>query len=130
MICTGFQSDRLLMNDLHWLPILAFVRYKVLLLVTKSQQGLSSKSLRELMSNPLSAHSFRPLLSADRYYLRGSWSGTSISQNQAFAVVGPALWNDTPPALWSVMLQRISPAFLRSLKTFIFTSLSRCRERL
>src|SRR6218665_3505403 len=39
--------------------------------------------------------------------------------------VGPALWNDSPPALRSVMLQRISSASLRSLKTFIFTSLSR-----
>ena len=37
----------------------------------------------------------------------------------------PALWNDSPPALRSVMLPGISSASLRSLKTFIFTSLSR-----
>ena len=49
----------------------------------------------------------------------------SLSQNRVFAVVGPALWNDTPPALPSVMLQEISPSSLRSLKTFIFTCLSR-----
>jgi len=29
-----------LINDLHWLPIVARVRYKILLLVGKSQQGL------------------------------------------------------------------------------------------
>ena len=53
------------------------------------------------------------------------WSHTSLSLNRAFAVVGPALWNDTPPALQSVMLQGISSASLRSLETFIFISLSR-----
>ena len=53
------------------------------------------------------------------------WSRTSLSQNRAFAVVGPALWNDIPPALRSVMLQGISSASLRSLKTFLFTCLSR-----
>ena len=42
---------------------------------------------------------------------------TSLSQNRAFAVVGPALRNNTSPALRSVMLQGISPASLRSLKT-------------
>ena len=40
----------------------------------------------------------------------------SLSQNWAFAVVGPALWNDTPPALQSVMLEGISPVSLHSLK--------------
>src|SRR6218665_2177977 len=45
------------------------------------------------------------------------WSRTSLFQNRAFAVVGPALCNDTPPALRSVMLQRKSGGFLRSLKT-------------
>ena len=61
----------------------------------------------------------------DRCDLLIPWSRTSLSQNWAFAVVGPALWNDCPPVLRSVMLQRISSASLRSLKTFIFTSLSR-----
>jgi len=32
-------------------------------------------------------------------------SRTSLSQNRAFAVVAPSLWNDTPPTLQSVMLQ-------------------------
>src|SRR6218665_1678242 len=50
------------------------------------------------------ARSSRPLRSADRCDLLIPWSHTSLSQNRAFAVVGPALWNDTPPALRSVML--------------------------
>src|SRR6218665_1124063 len=114
-----------MINELHWLPILARVRYKVLLLVAKSKQGLAPKYLCELMSKPPSSRSSRPLPSADRCDLLIPWSRTSLSQNRAFAVVGPALWNDSPPALRSVMLQGISSASLRCLKTFIFTSLSR-----
>src|SRR6218665_399807 len=117
-----------MIKELHWLQILARVKYnyKVLLLVAKSQQGLAPRHLhvRELISKPLSARSSRPLRSADRCDLI-PWFRTSLSQNRAFAVVGPALWNDSPPALRSVMLQGISSASLHSLKTFIFTSLSR-----
>src|SRR6218665_1049704 len=36
-----------MIDELHWLPILARVRYKVLLLVAKSQQGLAPKYLCE-----------------------------------------------------------------------------------
>ena len=106
-----------MINELHWIPILALVRYKVLLLVAKSQQGLAPKYLCELMSKPPSARSSRrcALLIAVIF----------LYQNRAFAVVGAALWNDSHPALRSVMLQRISSASPRSLKTFIFTSLSR-----
>src|SRR6218665_1352123 len=114
-----------MIKELHWLPILARVRHKVLLLVAKSQQDLASRYLCELVSKPLSARSSRPLRSADRCDLLVPWSCTSLSQNRAFAVVGPALWNDTPPALRSVTLQGISSAPLRSLKTFLFTYLSR-----
>src|SRR6218665_3381152 len=49
-----------MIDELHWLPILARVRYKVLLLVAKSQQGLAPKYLCELMSKPPSARSSRP----------------------------------------------------------------------
>src|SRR6218665_2222483 len=113
-----------MINELHWLPILARVRYKILLLVAKSQQGLAPKYMCELMmSKPPSARSSRPLRSADRCDLLIPWSRTSLSQNRAFVVVGPALLNDTPPALRSMMLQGLSFASLRSLKTFIFTSL-------
>ena len=83
-------------NDMHWPPILVRVRYKVLLLVAKPRRGLASKYLRELVSKPLSARSSRPLHSADRCDLLVLWSRTFLPLNRAFAVVGPALCNDTP----------------------------------
>ena len=71
-------------------------------MVAESQQGLAPKYLCELMPKPLSARSSRLLHSADRCDFLILWSDSSLSQNRAFAVVGPALWNNTPPALWSV----------------------------
>src|SRR6218665_2805615 len=113
-----------MIKELPWLPVLVRVRYKILFLVAKSQQGLAPKCLCELMSKPLSGRSSRPLRSVDRCDLLIPCSRTSLSQTMAFAVVGPLLWNNTPPTLRSVMLQRISSASLRSLNTFIFNSLS------
>ena len=74
--------------------------------------SIESDLLRALdvTTKPLSARSSRPLRSADRCDLLVPWPRTSLSQNRAFAVVGPALWNDTPPALRSVMLQGMSSA--------------------
>src|ERR1043165_7959903 len=84
-------------NELHWLPILARINHKVLLLVTKSQHGLAPRYLCDLMCKPLSARSSRPLRSADRLDLFVTRSRTSLTQHRAFAVVGPSLWNDLPP---------------------------------
>ena len=67
-----------LIKELHWLPVLARVRYKILLLVAKSQQGLAPKYLCDLMYKPLSARSFRPLL---LIVVIIPWSRTSLSQN-------------------------------------------------
>ena len=64
-------------NDLHWLPLSARIKYKILLLVTKSQQGLAPRYLCDLMCKPLSARSSRPLRSADRLDLFGPRSRTS-----------------------------------------------------
>src|SRR6218665_691899 len=69
----SYISDYMI-NELHWLPILARVRYKVLLLVAKSQQGLAPRYLCELMAKPLSARSSCPLRSADRCDLLMPWS--------------------------------------------------------
>ena len=105
-----------MINELHWPPILAHIRHKVLLLVAKSQLGLGQIYLSELMCKPLSARSSCPLHSADRFDLLVPWSRTSLSQH-------PSLWNDNPPAVRDMILEGLSPASLRCLKTS-FTGLS------
>src|SRR6218665_363546 len=91
-------------NGLHR-ALVSHILYKVLLLIAKFQHGQAPKYLCEFMSQPLSAHSSsHPLRSADHFDLLVPWFHSSLSQNRAFALVGPALWNDSPPALRSVML--------------------------
>src|SRR6218665_849934 len=108
---------------LPWIPILARVRYKVLLLVAKSQQGLAPKYLCELMSKPPSACPSRPLRSADRCDLLIPWSRILLYPRIGHGDCGGSC-NDSPPAPRSVMLQGILSVSLRSLKILIFTSLS------
>ena len=105
--------------------VLVHVRYKVLLLVAKSQQGLAPKYLCELMSKSLYAHSSCPLLIVVIFLYHGSVL--------LYLRIGPLLWWVLHSGMTlllhsrvqSVMLQGISSVSLHSLKTFIFTSLSR-----
>src|SRR6218665_1400749 len=95
-----------MINDLHWLPISAHVTYTLLLIVAKSQLGLALKYLCELMTKPLSARSSRPVQLADRCDDLVPLYRTALSQNRAFALMGPVLWNDSPPAFQNVMQYR------------------------
>jgi len=45
-----FHISDYMINYLHWLPILARIKYKALLLVAKLKQGLAPRYLCELMS--------------------------------------------------------------------------------
>src|SRR5688572_4204700 len=100
---------------------LSRLEYKILLLVTKSEQGLAPRYLCDFMCKPLSARSSRPLRSADWLDLFVPRSRTSLTQHRAFAGVAPSIWNDLPPAICSCILEGISPASLRCLKTFLFS---------
>src|SRR5678816_12067 len=50
---------------LHWLPITARIRYKILFLVAKAQLSSAPKYLSDHMRKPLSATASRSLRSAD-----------------------------------------------------------------
>ena len=82
---------------LHWLPITLRIRYKIVLLVSKSQLGLAPKYLSDLMRKPLSATSHRLLRSMDRMDLFVPRTRTALAQHRAFAVMGPSAWNDLAP---------------------------------
>src|SRR6218665_2765768 len=115
-----YNTIQYMVNDLHWLPISAHVTHTVLLIVAKSQLGLALKYLCEYnMSKLLSARSSRPVQLADRCDDLVPLFRTALSQNRVFALMGPALWNDSPPAFQNVMLYGISPVSLRSLKAFL-----------
>src|SRR6218665_3837434 len=92
-----------MMNDLHWLVILAHATDKDLFLAAKSQQGLAPKYLGELKSKPLSAPSTCQLRPVGHCDLLVAWSRTALSKSRTLALVSPELWNDSPLALQSMM---------------------------
>ena len=107
-------------NVLHWLPVTSRIKYKILLLVSKTQLGQAPKYLCNLMHKPLSSLSSCSLRSADRLDLFVPRSKAAMAQHRAFAIVGPSLWNDLPPAIRSKILIEIPTSSLRCLKTFLF----------
>jgi len=48
-----------------------------------------------------------------------------MAQTQAFAIIGSALWNQLPPSTRSILLTGEPNASLRSLKTVLFSWVSR-----
>lgn len=105
MICAGSQ---------FWLPL-----YTKSCFFSESQQGLSTKISLWTDVQATLCRSSQPLHFADRFDLIVPGSHTSLCQCWAFAVVGPSLWSDTRPAVWSMILQWISLASLRCMKTSI-----------
>ena len=106
-------------DELHWLPVASRIRYKILLMVSRTQQGRAPKYLCDLMCKPTSAVSLRPLRSLDRLDLFVPRARTAMAQHRAFAIVGPSSWNDLPP-LYSKILAGVSPSSARCLKIFLF----------
>src|SRR6218665_3041066 len=84
---------------LHWLPIASRIKFKVLLLVSKSQLGLAPSYLTDFMRKPMSSVSARPLRSTDRLDLFVPRVRIALAQCHAFAVTGPSSWNGLPPEL-------------------------------
>jgi hypothetical protein len=107
-------------EHLHWLPLFARIRFKVLFLTSKAFLGQAPRYLCDLVCRPLSAASDRPLRSLDRHDLLVPRTRTTTAQLRAFASVGPLLWNDLPSMTRSVILTGGTAVSARTLKTFLF----------
>src|SRR6218665_4008156 len=75
---------------LNSLPYASRIKFKVLLLVSKSQLGLAPSYLTDFMRKPMSSPSARPLRSADRLDLFVPRVRTALAQCHAFAATGPS----------------------------------------
>ena len=103
-----------ILKDLHWLPVLYRIRFKVILLVFKALNDLAPNYLSGLLSKRegLNYH----LRSGSCIHLIVPRFNTSFGE-RAFAVAGPRLWNSLPPEL------RLCPSisiFKSKLKTYLF----------
>ena len=86
-------------DHLHWLPLLARIQLKVLVLIYRSFSGLAPKYLCDLIRLPTSATSLRPLRSLDRLELFVPRARTVMTKSRAFAFIGPTLWNQLVESL-------------------------------
>jgi len=102
---------------LHWLPIASRIKFKVLLLVSKSQLGFAPSYPTGFMRKPMSSASAR---STDRLGIFVPHVRTALAQCRASAVTGSSSWNGLPPLLRAKLMSGISTTSCRSLKTFLF----------
>ena len=102
-------------DHLYWLPIIARIPLNVLTLIYRSHISQALRYLCDLIRLPSSTISLRPLRSLDRHDL----FAPKISM--AFAIIGPALWNQLPPLARSTLVTGESSAFFRSIQTAILS---------
>ena len=102
-------------QSLHWLPVEQRIKYKTLLLVFKSINGLAPTYLSELLVHHVP---FRGLRSKDQNLLHVPFTRSAMVQNRAFSVAGPRQWNLLPCSIRNITSL---PLFKSKLKTFLFT---------
>ena len=103
-----------IMMELHWLPVEQRVKYKILLFVFKSINGMSPIYLSDLLQKYQPARSLRSsnkgLLNVPKHKLKSYGS-------RAFSVSGPVLWNSLP---YDIKSSENIEIFKKKLKTHLF----------
>jgi hypothetical protein len=106
-----------LLRSLHWLPVAARIRFKVLTLAYTAANRTGPAYLQDLIQNYVPA---RPLRSstAGRLALPPlRVKGSRLSRLRSFSTLTPQWWNELPIPLRSTPTL---PAFRRGLKTHLF----------
>ena len=108
-----YDSITPVFKELHWLPVEFRIKFKILLQVHKSLNGMAPKYL----SDKLTLKPNIGLRSDNSRKLRIPDSRLKSYGDRAFSVAGPTLWNDLPKEL---RLCEKSEIFKRDLKTHLF----------
>jgi hypothetical protein len=100
---------------LHWLPIEARIKYKIITLTWKALNNQGPQYLKDLIERRLSERPVRStyecLLNRPNIPINNSWG------NRAFSVVGPQLWNELP---LEIRQHNKLESFKKKLKTHLF----------
>ena len=105
-------SDAL--RNLHWLPIECRIKFKILLTVYKSLNGLAPDYLSALIDVRRPTRSLR---SSDKLLLNVPKINTVTYGQPAFSYVAATLWNSIPDNIRNSVTVEI---FKTRLKTFLF----------
>ncbi len=106
-----FQHITPILTTLQWLPVKLRVEYNIVTLFIKALHNLAPIYLTELLQTHKSV---RPLRSRFVETLSIPRSSLKHSGDQAFAIVGPTLWNILPVAIWTNILLSIFKVMLKS----------------
>ncbi|CAL9684539.1 unnamed protein product [Knipowitschia caucasica] len=104
------------LRDLHWLPIIQRIQYKICLLTYQCIHGHAPDYLTELLTPPPITRSLR---STDTNPLSIPRTKLRTMGDRAFQAAAPKLWNALPPHLRA---PQSLENFKRGLKTFLFPS--------
>ena len=103
------------LKSLHWLPIRARIRYKILILTFKALHGLAPPYLKDMLSIQIHVRKTRQSNGGPR--LTEQKSNLKFGGDRAFSVCAPKLWNKLPDSL---RLCSDITTFKRQLKTQLF----------
>ena len=104
------------LRQLHWLPVVKRIQFKILLLTFKAIHGLSPPYISELITvKPKSTYGLRSNIST--LLLPPTQKMLPTLGARSFAAATPALWNKLPAHFRNVASLN---SFKKSIKTFIF----------
>ena len=104
------------LRQLHWLPVVKRIQFKILLLTFKAIYGLSPPYISELITvKPKSTHGLRSNNST--LLLPPTQKMLPTLGARSFAAAAPALWNKLPAYIRNVASLN---SFKKSIKTFPF----------
>jgi len=104
------------LRELHWLPVIYRVQFKILLHVYRALNGRAPTYIGDILHPYKQSRSLRSSADSLRLFvprMKHSWG------DRAFSKSGPTLWNNLPMAVRSAPSLE---AFKRSLKTFLFAT--------
>ncbi|XP_071484099.1 uncharacterized protein [Diadema antillarum] len=109
---TTHTSTKLLLRNLHWLPVCKRVEYKILLLTYKALTGEAPSYISDLI------HVYTPpraLRSQHQLLLQVLRFNTQYYGSSSFSVMAPTLWNTLPNSVRTAPTQE---TFKTKLKTY------------
>ena len=103
-----------ILKNLHWLPVSARIKFKILLLTFKALHGLAPIYIQDLV---VKYRPTRPLRSSSKMLLLSKSYNLKCHGSRSFSVAAPFLWNSLP-----LDMREISNinSFKQSLNTFLF----------
>ena len=109
-----YTHTTLLLTDLHWLPVIACIKFKTLVLAYQAIKGSAPAYIQQLIRPYTPA---RPLRSTTSGCLPPPARHTCTAHSRLFSVLAPRWWNDLPVDFRTA--ETVS-TFKRRLKTHLF----------